>query len=302
MRHNTKRIIAILLLALVFQLLPAAAFADEAGEHYEKGMELFLAGKYKPASIELRKASGLGSAEAKIALAMCYLGGYGVPQDLERGLDLIAEVNKPGLDTEEARKTILLFAEAGSPMVQYVVAQLYLRDGLFKQDYDEAFRWMKLASDGGSEEAQAALGLMYYEGAGTEKDEEAALALWQKGAEAGSAASQYYLGVHYMSKVDLEDFKSRISDDAMEAVRWLEKAAKQKHISAIYALAVYYYKSGDWEECFEWAKKGADLEDAACESLLAILYTYGLGVNQDAAEAQRWLDKAKAHTDNGSAN
>lgn len=88
------------------------------------------------------------------------------------------------------------------------------------------------------------------------------------------------------------------------ALEWLLKAAAQNYTKAIYRLFLIY-KNGDRvdkdvNEAVKWLKKGAELGDADCQSVLGHEYWSGvnsLGLPKDGRLATYWLEKAVAQND-----
>ncbi len=111
----------------------------------------------------------LGYAHSKGALGLCYLFGWGVPEDEARELALVRE--------SEA---------AGSCSGQYVVG-LCFYFGWFgvPQDYDEALRVFRLAADQGHARAQFWLGFMFECGRSVAKDRAEAIRLYRLAAAQG---------------------------------------------------------------------------------------------------------------------
>ncbi len=127
-------------------------------------------------------------------------------------------------------------------------------------DYQEAIRWYEAAAEKGYERAQFELGKLYEINnvAGT-NGKEKALEIYQKLANQGYPTAQCVLGMKY-----------RLGDGVEEnpklARKWLEKAALQRHESAIRNLADLYQSIGDRINAQKWYSIGAANGDNYCKN------------------------------------
>jgi hypothetical protein len=98
-----------------------------------------------------------------------------------------------------------------------------------KDRWDEAFRIYRSLADGGSPSAQDFLGWMYLEGKGVVRDPEMARTLFTRAAEAGYPWGKYHLG-----------YLALCEENYAVAKRWLEAAASDDVLPAIFRLGVLY--------------------------------------------------------------
>lgn len=122
----------------------------------------------------------------------------------------------------------------------------------------------------------------------------AALAELKPLAEAGSADAQYYLGTMYQHG-------HGVPRDPRMAQLWYERAARQGHADAAFAVAfLLYYGAGEGERAViatreaaaPWLEIAAERGNASAQYLLGTLYRAGEGEIADRATAMRWTLQA----------
>jgi TPR repeat protein len=96
-----------------------------------------------------------------------------------------------------------------------------------------------------------------------------------------------------------------VAKDAIEAVKWLRKAAERNHVKAQTMLGnCYSFEEGDYfgegvtkdyKEAVKWYCKAADKNDSGAEFRLGYCYREGKGVAKDYKEAVKWFRKAAEH-------
>ena len=182
-------------------------------------------------------------------------------------------------------------AEAGDPVAQFSLGNMYQSGLGIGQDSNEAMKWFHRAADQGVALAQSTLGYMYANGAGIAKDEAEAVKWYRKAAERGEVYAQSGLGWMYANGLG-------IAKDETEAVRWYRKAAEQGEAYAQSGLG-WMYANGlgiakDEVEAVKWFRKAADQGVALAQSGLGYMYANGLGIAKDYAEALKWYRKAAA--------
>jgi TPR repeat protein len=142
------------------------------------------------------------------ALGSMYAQGFGVPQDLEKGLrllglaadggDALAQYAlgmryKQGLGVEqdyaEAVRRLRIAAQQHYPSAQRALGSMYTEGIGVVQDYAEARRWLTRAADQGELKAIHNLGLMHFHGQGGAVDYAAAALCLKRAADKGSPKS-----------------------------------------------------------------------------------------------------------------
>lgn len=108
-------------------------------------------------------------------------------------------------------------------------------------------------------------------------------------AERGDADAQFELGLRLITG---EGVKKNLED----GVKFIEKAAKQKHLRAQHVMGTLYDDGvgvkKDLAKAAEWYRSSADLGFALSQHSLAVMYEEGKGVKKDVAKAAEWFKKA----------
>ena len=105
-------------------------------------------------------------------------------------------------------------------------------------------------------------------------------------AEAGEADCQFRLFFHYKNG-------KGVKHDLEKGVSWLEKAAEQKHLTALLIVSSYYQKGRGVEKdslkAIEWLKQQARLGVANSYQYIGEIYLCERDVGPDIAEAKKWF-------------
>ena len=178
------------------------------------------------------------------------------------------------------------------------------------QDYGAAFRCFRQAAETGDAYAQYNLGLCYHKGEGVEKNLREAKKWYRKAADQGYVYAQYCLA----------ELRHRGEDgekDVSEAMRWYHAAAEQGYEPAKEALrnlenekelsqaddlvskGKTFLDNQEYHDAVECFRIAAQMRNAQAMYYLGLCYEKGLGVEQDAAEAEKWIRKAaeQGHAD-----
>jgi TPR repeat protein len=109
-------------------------------------------------------------------------------------------------------------------------------------------------------------------------------------ADVGMAEAQYKLGWIYR-------FGLSGDQNLVEAAYYLEKAAEQGHIGALGSLVLVYQMPGNinYHKAFQYAKKAANMGDAASAYRVANFYFLGRGCNVDTNKAYEYYKFAYEH-------
>jgi TPR repeat protein len=168
-----------------------------------KGDAAYKRKDYATALIFYTQAINAGDMTAQAALGRLYLYGLGVPQDVDRGMNLVTESAKAN--------NVLAWKILGE-------TQLYQSKPTEKQ-YATAMTAFRRAADQGDAEAERKVGVMYQAGLGVPAPDAAEAAKWlRKAADQNDADAQLLLG-------DLYDDGEGVARDHEEALRWWRKAA-----------------------------------------------------------------------------
>jgi len=164
---------------------------------------------------------------------------------------------------------------------------------------DEDITAVITSAHAGDVDAQFQLGKAYRDGKGVGQDSEDAVFWFRKSAKNGYAQAQYTLGEVY-------DTGDLVKKDVEEAIRWHRMAADQGHLQAQINLGCLLEKRDAEEEALQWFRKAAQQgeknESGYGQSNYGRCLLYGIGGEQNFAEAVKWLKEAvKLNVDNDSA-
>lgn len=105
----------------------------------------------------------------------------------------------------------------------------------------------------------------------------------------GDADSQFELGLRLLTG-------EGVPKNEAEGVKWMEKAAAQKHLRAQFVMGSLYEDGvgvgRDPAKAFEWYRKSAQNGFATAQHAVAMAYDLGLGVEKDPVKGTEWLQKA----------
>lgn len=220
-----------------------------------------------------QQAADLGNEFAAIDLAVAYFFGSGVEQDQNKAIRILEE--------KAAQKS----AEAMN-----VLGSCYSSLG----NYEKAVYWFEKAFQNGSNAAAFKWATIYLSGLGTERDIEKGTALLKKAANAGSPDAQYYLAMGYIHG---EKSGAAIEKDTKQGIDYLKKAVLSGSYQAyqVYGEMLIY-----GENVEKNLKQGIDLLTAAAahgndraQADLGDLYYHGTeDVEPDYKKSFYWADQA----------
>jgi uncharacterized protein len=170
----------------------------KAAEWYKRGAD---AGD-REAMFELAmlRLAGRGGAvnreEAAYNLALLYLGGETLPQDVRRAAELMR-----------------VAADAGNPEAQYALATFYKEGTGVPKDAEKAARLLQAASMADNVDAEVEYAIALFNGTGTPKNEAAAITLLRKAAKQNSPIAQNRLARLLASG-------QGVPVDKVEALKW----------------------------------------------------------------------------------
>jgi TPR repeat protein len=146
-------------------------------------------------------------------------------------------IGVPGLqhDLEKGQKLILSAASKGDVDASRVVGQGYLSGWMGAIDPSRAAKYFRFAADRGDPKATLFLADLHYTGRGVAKDQLEGDRLAEKAAGQGDAEAQAMVGARRM-----QAYIAGVTDDASEAIRWLDLAAQHNEPHAVQLLANYY--------------------------------------------------------------
>lgn len=245
----------------------------------EHSYRLVFAKEEKNKYFEIYKNQSRFDSDSKYCYSCLLMNGWGCKQDINKGIDLIAEL-----------------AEQGHAQAQFKLGRYYEIGEGVNQDNKKAIIWYTKAAEQGYGKAQNNLGRLYMQGQGIPQNYQKAVEWLSKAAEQGLTPTQYRLGCLYTQGVGMEK-------NYEKAVEWFAKAAEQEHALAQGYLG-YCYTIGkgieqNYEKAVEWLTKSAEKGLAQAQYSLGLLYMQGQGVPQSIERANEWLIKAaeQGHVD-----
>jgi len=181
-------------------------------------------------------------------------------------------------------------AEAGDPVAQYSVSQLYAAGAGVAKDGSQAHAWARKAAEAGNALGALMVGMQYETGDSVAKDLGEAYRWYRKAAEGGDPTAQYNVGVC------LRDGRG-VAQDKKAALEWFRKAADNDVSWAASALASAYDRGDvvekDTATALRWLERAAELGDPKAQIYLGNRYTWGIGgVASDIKKAVALYQKA----------
>ena len=281
----------------------------------EHSYRLVFAKEEKNKYFEIYKNQSRFDSDSKYCYSCLLMNGWGCKQDINKGIDLIAELAEQGHAqaqfklgryyeigegvNQDNKKAIIWYtkaAEQGYGKAQNNLGRLYMQGQGIPQNYQKAVEWLSKAAEQGLTPTQYRLGCLYTQGVGMEQNYEKAVEWLSKAAEQGLTPTQYRLGCLYIQGVGMEQ-------NYEKAVEWFAKAAEQGHALAQGYLG-YCYTIGkgieqNYEKAVEWLTKAAEQGFAQAQYSLGFRYMKGQGVPQSIDNANNWFIKAaeQGHVD-----
>lgn len=272
-----------------------AVFYCKAAAHELASAKHFLAICYlcgegvsqnvKEAIILLEKAADAGDLYAKTNLATCYLHGWGVTVDKEKALKLYQELAENGIET-----------------AQQQLASCYYEGNGVLVDKEKAVYWYQKAAKQGLDVAQNDLACCLSKGEGIDENHEEAVYWYKEAAINGFNKAQYNLACCL--------FKGEgIAKNKEEALKWLKKAANNQYAEAQYNLAYFLFEGVGIEknkkEAVQWYQRAAENKkqpNAKAQYQLAMCYLLGDGIAKNIKKARYWFEKAAGQRHTGAIN
>jgi len=161
---------------------------------------------------------------------------------------------------------------------------------LQRMDYATATAlWQPLAQQGSSK-AEIGMGKIYDGGFGVAKDPAQATVWFQKAADQGDAEGECLVGERYVQGY------GGLSHDVSQGLALMEKAVDHGNANCAAQIGELY-RNGLFgapknpERAAAWHRRAAEMGDTLAEGRLGIDYQFGIGVQQDSAQAAYWYRK-----------
>jgi TPR repeat protein len=239
--------------------------------------EAFEQGRYLTALELAQKAAEKGDASAHTLIGRLHQDGLGIPQDAV----LAAQWYRRG-------------AELGDREAMFAYGVI-LADGLgVKRDRAGAGQMFEAAAQRGHVVANYNLALLFLHGDGKPENPYRALAHMRYAAENNLAVAQYDLATMYATGQGLPGEQA----DALEAARWMSKAAEAGYAEAELEYATMLFRGmgleADHEKAPVLIRNAAEKGLAIAQNRLARVLVHGLGTERNAVEAATWHLMAKS--------
>ncbi len=213
-------------------------------------------------SLALLAQASKGDPEQQYQLAMRYLLGYDMEDDIEQAIFWLSQA-----------------AEKRHPLAEYQLGNQYFKGKSVNRNIPRAVHYFLRAKNHGVKPAETALKVLSQYGY-----EDVVRA------EMGDAKAQYAMAMQYLAG------KSNL--DKTVALEWLHAAARQSYAPALLQLGIMYEKgiilSKNDKKAFEFYKKAAELENPKAQISLSRMYKSGKGVQPNPTLANIWLNRAAA--------
>lgn len=226
---------------------------------------------------------------------------------------------------EQAQPLIEFAKQANNPIGYYVAGLLSQQ----QENYEQAHQEMLIAAQLGHTEAAYRVAITISQQLPQMKDEatnknavQHMLQLFAQAAQEGHAGAQYSLAQCWLQGIGVEQ-------NQQEAIGWLDRAAQQGHVDAIFTLGInlptdhaqhlpllqtaaqaghtkamlcvglYLQNHGQAEQAIEWFNQAKAYQDPRADYLLAQTYLQGIGVEADSKQA---IELLKVASENGDAD
>jgi len=199
--------------------------------------------------------------------------------DLRRSGVMGETLANAAVQRDEARTKLF---RKGSPVKQFIMAEMFRKGSGVRPDQSEALRWYKRAAENGHVDAQRIAGELLTK-EGPDRDLVEAAQWYHIAAENGDQGAQYTYGLFF------ELGTGGKSLDLTTAAKWYAKAAIQGHIKAQYRVAKAFEKGRgvavNFSAAAQWYRESAGQDFALAQFKLGRLYDRGNGVEQSYVEA-----------------
>ena len=256
----------------------------------------------------LEKSSEQGNASAQLLLMKIYSEGKAIPSSLDRSFEYAikaSENNHPEaqfllgkiyqdpkskfFDVEKSFLSIHSSADQGYVPAQLEMARLLIKGQSVNQDIQKAMSWLDRAAKSGSSIAKYELANRYIYGQSLIRNVLLGLKLLKESAQGDYAPAQYL----YSKLLDEGDI---VVKDEQESFFWLDKAAKQGHQEASFALANKYLdaKSGNQavKKAIKILEKLADNNHALSNFRLYEIFSNDIQGAKDSVKSRVYLFRA----------
>ncbi|WP_347253414.1 tetratricopeptide repeat protein [Leminorella grimontii] len=241
-----------------------------------------------------------GEYKALLNLGKMYDDKHATDQDLKKAAEGFRKFR------DEDKKQLEQQSNSGNADASYKLSRMYTDDEVLKSDLNQKIYYLEKAAKQGSASAQYEIGYIYYRGGyGLRSDPEKGRDYFIQAYNQGNSDAAYSLYEYYTY---------RDEPNTEKALKYLQKAAEQRHFRAIHQIAYYYYHGvepylkQDYKKAFQFYEilsttlsnrakyyLGNDYQLAAMYQL-GIMYENGQGITKSREKA---LELFKTSCDGG---
>ncbi|EAC2143748.1 sel1 repeat family protein [Salmonella enterica subsp. enterica] len=215
--------------------------------------------------------------------------------------DVIAAVVDFRRFHQENKKQLEQQSDSGNADASYKLSLMYTDDEIVKYDPEKKIHYLEKAAKQGNASAQYEIGYFYSGGRyGFKLDREKARNYFIQADKQGNSDAAYSLYDYYR-------YYNKPEPNMGEAIKYLQKAADQRHVEAIIDMANYYYNGcepylkQDYEKAFQYYEIIATtLRNKAMYFIgqgyqrhsmyqLGVMYENGQGVTKSTEKAMEWF-------------
>ncbi len=248
--------------------LLAATVSIPAFCGFVEGEQAFNQQHYSQAFSEFLPLANEGDFRSQYYIGYLYVNGYGVSQDSNEGI-----------------RYLEMAADQDYDMAQALLGFLYAEGEVVPKDKKKALQLYQKAAAKNNTSAILNLGLMYYMGDGVARNYKTALDYFKRVPVAEKPIVSRYLGNIYLNNASFRDYE--------KALYYYELSARQKDLSAYFALGEIYKKglgtTQDTTTAIQYYKYAATQNYPPAQYMLGIIYANGEGVSKDTSKAYAWL-------------
>lgn len=204
-------------------------------------------------------------------------------------------------DTEGGREMLMRAAAAGDAAAPRVIGEGFVTGWMGAVDATRAEQYLRLASERGDLRGTLRLGEMLMTGYGVPKNAPEGERLIRKAAVDGYPEAQAMYGV-----MRFMPYAGGLTDDASEALEWLERAAAHGDPHAMYYIGMFYVEYGkrtgqvDPVRGVDWFRRCTEATlDRECVFAYATALDLGIGTPRDAVRAYAVYSIAAARENAG---
>lgn len=255
---------------------------EEAEKYLELAKQAYDEENYEEAFNLFEKAAEQDITYAQRTIAWMYYYGEGVCQDLAKAKEwydkfpLRKEISS---GTPEFRLLSSIFGESkyniefqdiinNNSEASYRIGEMFHYGDYIKQDFSKAFEWFENAVKQGNDKAQNMIDILY------------------KNRKQDSLKTSDKIKRDENLSVHNEFINKNISNEA----KYME-VCKDNAIALCRFGFMYYSIEKDYSKAFKFFEKAAEYCNEYAQRMLAWMYYYGEGVNQNLVKAKEWYDK-----------